>query len=117
VLGLASRQFEAALSGAGVTKGGNRRERAAEKEKQKEKEPAKDGPSSPKREGGGRRKDDDDDGNGARLLQLRNLVSYLLLQSSIARPSRPRHARRSELRQWTLCRALWHIPTLTRPFP
>jgi len=38
VLGLASRHFEAALS-AGVTKGGNMRERAAENEKkEKEKE-------------------------------------------------------------------------------
>ena len=35
MLGLASRQFEVALSGAVVTKGGDRRERAAEKEKEK----------------------------------------------------------------------------------
>jgi len=63
VLGLASRQFEAALSGAEVTKGDNKQERAAEKEKQKEREPAKDGSSSPKREAGlgGRRKEDDDE--------------------------------------------------------
>ena len=54
-----------ALSGAGVTKGSHRRERAAEKKKEKEKEkekegePAKDGASSSKREGGGRRKEDE----------------------------------------------------------
>jgi len=62
VLGLASRQFEAALSGAGVTKGGGRRERGAERERDKDKGPAKDGPpSGEKREGGGggRKKEDD----------------------------------------------------------
>jgi len=48
VLGLASRQFKTTLRGAGATEGGNMRERASEKEK--EGEPAKDGPSSPKRE-------------------------------------------------------------------
>ena len=37
------------LSGADVTKGGNRRERAAEKEKVKEREPANDGPSGSER--------------------------------------------------------------------
>jgi len=62
VLGLVSRQFEEALSGAGVTKDGSRLERAAEKEekrkeKEKEREPVKDGPSSSTREG--RREDDD----------------------------------------------------------
>ncbi|KAN0109074.1 Smg-4/UPF3 family domain containing protein [Russula decolorans] len=65
VLGIASRHFEAALSGAGVSKGGSRRERGAEKdeekEKEKEKELVKDGPPQrEKREGGGRRKRDDD---------------------------------------------------------
>lgn len=62
VLGIASRHFEAALSGAGVSKGGNRRERGAEKdeEKEKEKELVKDAPPREKREGGGRRKKDDD---------------------------------------------------------
>jgi len=40
-------------------KGGNRRERAAEKVKVKEREPANDGPSGSKREGGGRREEDD----------------------------------------------------------
>ncbi|KAH9990204.1 Smg-4/UPF3 family-domain-containing protein [Russula compacta] len=69
VLGIASRQFEAALSSAGVSKGGNsRRERGVEKEKEREKEkqPAQDGPSSSreKREGGGRKKKED--GAGAR---------------------------------------------------
>jgi len=63
VLGLVSRQFEEALSGAGVTEDGSRLERAAEKEKEKrkekekEREPVKDGPSSSTREG--RREDDD----------------------------------------------------------
>lgn len=56
VLGIASRHFEAALSGAGVSKGSSRRERGTEKEK----EPAKDGSSREKREGGGRRKKEDD---------------------------------------------------------
>ena len=58
MLGLVSRQFEAARSGAGATKGDNRRSRPAEKEKEekeKERVPAKDGASSLKREGGGRR--------------------------------------------------------------
>ena len=63
VLGLVSRRFEEALSGAGVTKDGSRLERAAEKEKEKrkekekEREPLKDGPSGSTREG--RREDDD----------------------------------------------------------
>ena len=56
VLGLASRQFEAAPSGGGVTKGGNRREYAAEKENEEEREPASNSTSSSKREVGGRRK-------------------------------------------------------------
>ena len=86
MLGLASRQFKATVSGAGVTKGGNTRERAAEKEK--EKVPAKDGPSSPKREAEEEERKTTD-GCGA------GLVSDLLLQSSSARPSRPYHARRS----------------------
>jgi len=55
VLGRASRQFEAALSGGGVTKGGNRWECAAEKENEEEREPASNSTSSSKREGGGRR--------------------------------------------------------------
>ena len=38
MLGLASRQFEAALSSSGITKGGNRREHTADKEKEEEKE-------------------------------------------------------------------------------
>ncbi|KAI0252763.1 Smg-4/UPF3 family-domain-containing protein [Lactifluus subvellereus] len=67
VLGIASRQFEAALSGAGVSKGGGRRERGAEKGKEeKEKEPARDGPPRERREGGGRRKKREDDGLGGR---------------------------------------------------
>ncbi|KAI9511371.1 Smg-4/UPF3 family-domain-containing protein [Russula earlei] len=56
VLGIASRHFEAALSGAGVSKSGaGKRERGQEKEK--EKGPAKDGRE--KRDGGGRREEDD----------------------------------------------------------
>lgn len=57
VLGLASRQFEAALSGAGVSKGGgsSRRDRGTEKEK--EKEPA---PPREKKDGGSRKKREDD---------------------------------------------------------
>ena len=95
---------------------GNRQERAAEKKKQKERDPAKDGPSSPKREGEGRRRKDDD-GNAPGLLQLHSLASYLLLQSLSARPGRPHHASRSKFRQQTLCRAFRRLPTLTRPFP
>jgi hypothetical protein len=79
VLGLASRQFEAALSGAGTTKGGNMRKHTAgkgrEKEKEKERESAKDGHSGPKREGEGRKKEDDG-GSETGLLQLRGLASF-----------------------------------------
>jgi len=39
VFGLALRKFKAALNSTGVTKGGNGRERPAEKEKEKEREP------------------------------------------------------------------------------
>lgn len=61
VLGIASRHFEAALSGAGVSKGGSTRERGTEKDKEKEKEElVEDGPPREKRERGGRRKKDDD---------------------------------------------------------
>ena len=111
VLGLASRQFKATLRGAGATEGGNTRERAAEKEK--EREPAKDGPSSPKREAeeGGRKTMH---GRGAGLLQIRSLMSDLFPQSSSARPSRPHHARRSKLHQRSLYRTLWRLPTLSR---
>jgi len=59
VLRIASRQFEAALCGAGVTKGDIKREHAAERGKEgggrgrgKEEDPAKDGGSSSKGEGG-----------------------------------------------------------------
>jgi hypothetical protein len=91
VLGLASRQFEAALSGAGTTKGGSMRERAAEKEREKEKEKeresTKDGHSSPKREGEGKRKEDDG-GSETGLLQPRGLASYHMgtLASADANP-------------------------------
>ena len=68
VLGLAPRQFKAALSGAGVAKGGNGRERTAKKEKEKEEEkegePSKDGPLSSNREAGGRGKEKDAQARG-----------------------------------------------------
>ncbi|KAH9039962.1 Smg-4/UPF3 family-domain-containing protein [Lactarius hengduanensis] len=55
VLGLASRQFEVALSGAGVSKG-SRRDRGAEKEK----EAAKDGLPREKKDGGSRKNKEED---------------------------------------------------------
>ena len=80
VLGLVSRQFEEALVGAGVSKDGSRLEHAAErgrgKGKEKEWEPAKDGPSSSKREG-----KTTTQGHGVGLLQLRSLGPYPLLQT------------------------------------
>jgi len=78
------------------------REPAAEKEK--EREPAKDGHLSPNYEAeeGGRMTTH---GRGAGLLQLRSLVSDLLLQSSSARPSRPHHVCHSKLHQRMLHRA------------
>jgi len=54
VLGLASRLFEVALSGACITKGGNRWEHTAGKGKEKEMVFAKDGASNLKREWRGR---------------------------------------------------------------
>ena len=72
VLVLASRQFEAAVSGVGVTKGGNKRQRAAEEER----ELANDGPRSWKREAGGVGRVTTH-WHEASLLQLRSLVSYL----------------------------------------
>ncbi|KAI0301340.1 Smg-4/UPF3 family-domain-containing protein [Russula brevipes] len=65
VLGIASRQFEVALSGAGVSKAGGRRERGGEKEqeKEKEREPVKEGGpprDRERRDGGGRRRKEDD---------------------------------------------------------
>ena len=94
---------------------GARSRKEKEKEREKEKEPAKDGTSSSKRAGlAGRRRTH---GRGAGLLQLRSMVSYLFLQSSSVRPSRPQHARRSNLRQQTLYRAPCCLPTLTRPPP
>ena len=57
MLGLESRQFEVTLSGAGVMKDGNKRERAAEKENEKKGQFAKNSVSGSKREGGSRKKD------------------------------------------------------------
>jgi hypothetical protein len=92
VLGLASRQFKAVLSGAGTTKGSNMRKRAAgkgrEKEKEKERESAKDDHSSPKREGEGKRKEDDG-GSETGLLQLRGLASYLLMGTLASADANP----------------------------
>ena len=58
VLGLESRQFEVALSGAGIMKDSNRRERTAEKEKEKKRDVAKNGASSSKTEGRSMKKQD-----------------------------------------------------------
>jgi hypothetical protein len=82
VLGLASRQLEAALSDAGVTKGGNRRERAAEKEEEEEGNSRMMVPLARRRAVGGRKRLH---GRGTGLLQLRSLVSDLLLESFSAR--------------------------------
>jgi len=93
VLGLASRQFEAGLSGPGVTKGGTRRrDRAAEQEEEKEWEPAKDGLSRSKRETEGRRKTMH--WRGAGLLQLRSLCSYKPPARGHAGPTTPDAASR-----------------------
>ena len=51
----------------------------------------------------------------AGLLQLRSLTSYLLLQSSNARPSRTHHVHRSGLPQQTLYRVPWRLPMLHLP--
>jgi hypothetical protein len=88
VVGLASRQFGAALSGAGTTKGSNMWERAAGKGREKERESAKDGHSSPKREGEGKRKEDDG-GSETGLLQLRGLASYLLMGTLASADANP----------------------------
>ena len=80
MLGLASRQLEAALSGAGIMKSGRRRECSTEKER----EPAKDKPSNPKRVGSPRdprRKLDDtqEQGGPAPVLQPDILSPMILL--------------------------------------
>ena len=100
-LGVASRQFDAALSSAGVMKSRNWGKRVAKKENERGKEPAKDGPSNSKREGWGRRRWGTTRGHAAGLLQLRSLTSYLLLRFPSASPSHSSHARRSELCQQT----------------
>ncbi len=92
MLGIASRHFEAALSGAGVSKGGSRRERTAEKEK----EPTKDGPPREKREGGGRRKKDDDaqrstGGGAAPAAQQPGVLPAPTILQREAKPPRPSH--------------------------
>ena len=66
-MGVASSQFDAALSSAGVMKGSNWL-RVAKKEKERGREPAKDGPSNSKREGWGRRRGRTTQGHGAGLL-------------------------------------------------
>ena len=86
--GLASRQFEAALSGAAVTKVGNWWERAIEKEKESLRRV---GPSARRGwVGVGRRRTTHR--RGARLLQERSLASYVLLQSSSTRQRTLRQA-------------------------
>jgi len=57
VLGLASRQFKVSLSGAGVNKGGNTRERPAERRKRRKGSPRRMAPLARR---GRRRKEDDD---------------------------------------------------------
>ncbi|KAI0267309.1 Smg-4/UPF3 family-domain-containing protein [Gloeopeniophorella convolvens] len=93
VLGIASRQFEAALSGAGVAKG-SRRERGADKDKDKDtnKELPKDGaPSAEKKEGGGggRRKKDGGDAaarNATTTPQPGVLPALAILQREAKQP-------------------------------
>ena len=91
VPGSRARQFKATLSSAGITKGGNCGEHAAEKEKEKGMQPAKDSPSG--FEEGGRRT-----GTGWSCCSSA-LTPYLLLRSPSARSSSVSPARHSKLRQ------------------
>ncbi|KAF8273587.1 Smg-4/UPF3 family-domain-containing protein [Lactarius quietus] len=93
VLGLASRQFEVALSGVGVSKGGgNRRDRGAEKEK----EPAKDGPPREKKDGGSRKKREDDAaGRNPALTQPGVLPAPTILQREAKPPLPPRSSQQA----------------------
>ena len=100
-----------ALSGAGVTKVGNWWDRAVEQGKEKERKLTKGGAFSSKRVGGGRRKEDDAQ---ARLLQLRSLASYVLLQNILqyeARNALPGASQQAPLTN--AYRAPWRPPTLT----
>jgi regulator of nonsense transcripts 3 len=133
VLGLASRQFEAVLSGAGVTKGGSRREHAGEKEKEKERErerePTMDGgPSSLERRGravaaaaaaGGRKTTTGVRGAAAAPVRLRSPAFCPRPPSSSAKPSRVRCAHRNNepRRRTQHRRAPWRRPRRTCPRP
>ena len=91
VLGLASRQFEVALSGAGVSSkgGGSRRDRGADKEK----DPTKDGPSPREKKDGGSRKRKEDDTAGrtpALTPQPGVLPAPTILQREAKPPPAPR---------------------------
>ncbi|KAI9438318.1 Smg-4/UPF3 family-domain-containing protein [Lactarius indigo] len=92
VLGLASRQFEVALSGAGVSKG-SRRDRGAEKEK----EPAKDGPPREKKDGGSRKKKEDDTParNPVLVPQPGVLPAPTILQREAKPPPPPRQSQQA----------------------
>ena len=82
VLGLASRQFEVALSGAGVSKGGgNRRDRGAEKE-------TKDGPPPREKKDGGSKKKKDGDAAG-RIPALTPQPGVLPAPTILQRESKP----------------------------
>ncbi|KAH9000616.1 Smg-4/UPF3 family-domain-containing protein [Lactarius hatsudake] len=94
VLGLASRQFEVALSGAGVSKG-SRRDRGAEKEK----EPAKDGPPREKKDGGGSRKNKEEDAparNPVLVPQPGVLPAPTILQREAKPPPPPRQSQQAQ---------------------
>lgn len=86
VLGLASRQFEVALSGAGVSKGSNRRDRGAEKEK----DPVKDGPPRERKESR-KRKEGDTTGRTPALTPQPGVLSVpTILQREAKLPPPPR---------------------------
>ncbi|KAH9169544.1 hypothetical protein EDB89DRAFT_1984660 [Lactarius sanguifluus] len=93
VLGLASRQFEVALSGAGVSKG-SRRDRGAEKEK----EPAKDGPPPREKKDGGSRKNKEEDAparNPVLVPQPGVLPAPTILQREAKPPPPPRQSQQA----------------------
>ena len=109
--GLASRQFEAGLRGAGVTKtltGGTKRKKGQEKGR----EPVTDGPFSLKRGGGvgGRR-----ELGGPAAIRQPGVLSTPTIPQREDKQAPLRQC--SKLRPQTLCRVLWRLPTLARPFP
>lgn len=105
-----TRQFEAAVSRAGVTKGGNWGEEcAAEKEKEKGKELAKDGSSGLKREVDARAR------GGPAAARQPDVLSAPTVPQRKAKQREPPVSQQAPLRQQTLYRAPWRLPLLTHP--